>query len=223
MTHDDCGMRGEPLRRVDVMAVQRYNCRRSVATRAAPSLAGQSRCTISASSRNRHSRLIPSSRATARATSRRLSSGRATGSVHTGLSINELAPGGVLHPHVHSFEEGFYILSGEAVMVIDDEPYQLRPGDYGAVKVGTSHAWRAPAPRPCAGCRWRRRSRSRTGAERDTFFPKGARRRRRSAPPLDLTNLRGNLLGPLRRRADSAGRSSGRTCSRVSRACSSSG
>ena len=39
----------------------------------------------------------------------------AVGSVHTGLTMNELAPGGTIHPHVHSFEEGFYILSGEAV------------------------------------------------------------------------------------------------------------
>jgi len=39
-----------------------------------------------------------------------------SGSVHTGLSMNELEPGGAIHPHVHSFEEGFYILSGEAVV-----------------------------------------------------------------------------------------------------------
>ena len=40
----------------------------------------------------------------------------AHGSVHTGLSICELAPGGTLDPHVHSFEEGFYVLSGEAIV-----------------------------------------------------------------------------------------------------------
>jgi hypothetical protein len=27
-----------------------------------------------------------------------------TGSVHTGLAMNELAPGGAIHPHLHSFE-----------------------------------------------------------------------------------------------------------------------
>ena len=39
---------------------------------------------------------------------------REEGSVHTGLSVNELAPGGRIDPHVHSFEESFYVLSGEA-------------------------------------------------------------------------------------------------------------
>jgi uncharacterized cupin superfamily protein len=43
------------------------------------------------------------------------------GSVHTGLSICELSPGGALDPHVHSFEEGFYILSGEAVVAINEQ------------------------------------------------------------------------------------------------------
>ena len=38
-----------------------------------------------------------------------------SGSVHTGLSIAQLAAGGTLAPHVHSYEEGFYILSGEVV------------------------------------------------------------------------------------------------------------
>jgi mannose-6-phosphate isomerase-like protein (cupin superfamily) len=97
--------------------------------------------------------------------------------VHTGLSIAQLDSGGVLAPHVHAFEEGFYILEGEAVLAIGDTAVQLRPGDYGALKVGTAHGWRnvgsgrlrwlqmqAPQPKPA-------------GAERDTFFLKGA------APP----------------------------------------
>src|SRR5262245_51085493 len=58
------------------------------------------------------------------------------GSVHTGLSICELAPGGTLDPHVHSFEEGFYVLAGEAVVSINDQAYQLKAGDYGVAKVG---------------------------------------------------------------------------------------
>ena len=66
-----------------------------------------------------------------------------SGSVHTGLSMNELAPGGAIHPHVHSFEEGFYILSGEAVVTINGSSYLLGPGDYAAIKVGTPHAWHA--------------------------------------------------------------------------------
>ena len=37
---------------------------------------------------------------------------RASGSVHTGLSIDQLSPGGTVDPHVHAFEEGMYVLAG---------------------------------------------------------------------------------------------------------------
>ena len=37
---------------------------------------------------------------------------RAMGSVHMGVGICYLDPGGVIQPHVHSFEESFYILEG---------------------------------------------------------------------------------------------------------------
>ena len=99
----------------------------------------------------------------------------ATGSVHTGLSMNQLAAQGTLSPHVHSYEEGFYILEGQALMSVNDQAYLLEPGDFGAFKVGTPHAWRnagtshvrwlqmaAPQPKP-------------HGQERDTFFPKNGR------------------------------------------------
>jgi len=65
------------------------------------------------------------------------------GSVHTGVTIAQLDPGGLLQPHVHSFEEGFYILEGEAVVVIKDQTVRLGPGDYGVCKVGEPHAIRA--------------------------------------------------------------------------------
>jgi quercetin dioxygenase-like cupin family protein len=117
-----------------------------------------------------------------------------TGSVHTGLSINELGPGGMLAPHVHSYEEGFYVLSGEATVSINDQAYQLGSGDYGVAKVGALHAWcntgsvpvrwfqmAAPQPKP-------------SGKERDTFFQKSGVAPAHAAR-LDLTDLRGNLLG----------------------------
>ena len=117
-----------------------------------------------------------------------------TGSVHTGLSMNELAPGGSIHPHVHSFEEGFYILGGEAVVTINGSSYLLGPGDYAAIKVGTPHAWHAassslvrwlgmaaPQPKP-------------QGGVRDTFFAKD-QTVPSQASRLDLDNLNGNQLG----------------------------
>ena len=119
---------------------------------------------------------------------------RSTGSVHTGLSVAQLAAGGVLNPHVHSFEEGFYILSGHAVVVIGEEPYLLGAGDYGAIKVGTQHAWRAVGPTPVRWLQMAAPQPKPVGAERDTFFAKD-HAVPVSAPPLDLMNLRGSLLG----------------------------
>jgi quercetin dioxygenase-like cupin family protein len=125
-----------------------------------------------------------------------------TGSVHTGLSVNQLAAGGTIDPHVHSFEEGFYILSGEAIVTIASASYRLRAGDYAVVKVGTPHAWRAAGDGVGegggeGGVRWLQMAAPQPkppGAERDTFFPK-ERSVPADAPPLDLTDLKGNLLG----------------------------
>ena len=126
---------------------------------------------------------------------------RQTGSVHTGLSIDELASSGTIDPHVHSFEEGVYILSGEPALTIGWESYQLRPGDYAAIKVGTPHAWRAGGAR----ARWLQMAAPQPkppGAERDTFFLKDRTIASIARPlalsdveGLDLNDRRGNLLG----------------------------
>ncbi|HXV43340.1 MAG TPA: cupin domain-containing protein, partial [Anaerolineae bacterium] len=114
------------------------------------------------------------------------------GSVHTGTNICQLIPQGVLAPHYHAYEEGFYILQGEALLSIDGQAYHLRQGDLAAIKVGQVHAWRnvggepvrwfqmaAPQPKPAGG--WP-----------DTYFLKEG-----AAPaegkPLDLSDTGGNL------------------------------
>jgi quercetin dioxygenase-like cupin family protein len=130
-----------------------------------------------------------------------------TGSVHTGLSVAQLDPGGVLAPHIHSFEEGFYILEGDAILAIGDGAVRLRAGDYGAVKVGIVHGWRnagggrlrwlqmqAPQPKPA-------------GAERDTFFPRA--RACRTPPTPRTVSLRA-----VRPPAASSGTSTRPTCRR---------
>ena len=94
-----------------------------------------------------------------------------TGSVHTGLAVGELARHGTLSPHLHSYEEGFYVLSGSAELTIDNRSYLLVPGDFGALKVGTVHGWRALGNEPV---RWLQMSAPQPkpiGRERDTFFP----------------------------------------------------
>ncbi len=119
---------------------------------------------------------------------------RSTGSVHTGLSLNQLEPGGTVHPHVHSFEEGFYLLSGEALVTIGTESYHLGPGDYAAVKVGTPSAWRGLGAVPVRWLQMAAPQPKPPGAERDTFFPKD-RTVATDARRLDLSDVRGSLLG----------------------------
>ena len=119
---------------------------------------------------------------------------QSTGSVHTGLSMNELAPGGSIHPHVHSFEEGFYILSGEAVVTINGSSYLLAPGDYAAIKVGSPHAWSTASSSPVRWLGMAAPQPKPPGGLRDTFFAKD-RTGPTQASRLDLENLNGNLLG----------------------------
>jgi len=82
-----------------------------------------------------------------------------TGSVHMGLGLVELDAGGYIDTHVHSHEEGFYVLDGEPVLYLDGHGVRLRSGACGAIPVGVPHAWRSPersrwvdmrAPRPRA-------------------------------------------------------------------------
>jgi len=120
--------------------------------------------------------------------------GREEGSVLTGLSMNELAPGGHIDPHVHSFEESFYLLSGEALVTINGAGYRIVAGDYAVVKVGTPHAWRAVGTTPARWLQMAAPQPKPIGAERDTFFLKD-RTIPRVAPRLQLEDLMGNLLG----------------------------
>ena len=100
---------------------------------------------------------------------------RAMGSVHMSAGICYLGSDGVIQPHLHSFEESFYILDGNVIAQIDDRSYALGPGDFGLISTGVRHAWRnagkssvrwlemqAPQPRPIDA-----------QAGRDTFFVGG--------------------------------------------------
>lgn len=109
---------------------------------------------------------------------------RATGSVHTGLSMNELAAGGSIDPHVHAYEKSAYILSGEAVATVDGTPCHLVPGDFVAVKVGTPMAWRATGTSPVRWLQMAAPQPKPVGAERDTFFLRGGLR----APGYEATS-----------------------------------
>ena len=86
---------------------------------------------------------------------------RDMGSVHMGTGICYLDANGVIQPHLHSFEESFYILEGNVIAQIGEQAYQLSAGHYGLISTGINHAFRnasgqsarwlemhAPQPRP---------------------------------------------------------------------------
>ena len=95
---------------------------------------------------------------------------RAMGSVHMGVGICFLESHGSIQPHLHSFEESFYILEGSIAVQIGETSYALGPGNFGLISTGVPHSWRnvgnrtvrwlemqAPQPRP-------------VGHNQDTFF-----------------------------------------------------
>lgn len=108
--------------------------------------------------------------------------------------MNELAAGGEIHPHVHSFEEGFYLLAGEAVVTIAGSSYLLGPGDFVAIKVGTPHAWHTASSSPARWLGMAAPQPKPHGGLRDTFFLKDRTVPSHGARP-DSDNLQGNLVG----------------------------
>jgi mannose-6-phosphate isomerase-like protein (cupin superfamily) len=109
---------------------------------------------------------------------------RAMGSVHMGAGICHLGSQGVIQPHIHSFEESFYILAGNIIAQIGEQSYALGPGHFGLISTGVPHAWRnignepvrwlemqAPQPRP-------------VDYGRDTFFVGGDVSERAAMPNL---------------------------------------
>ncbi len=114
---------------------------------------------------------------------------RLVGSVHMGTGICYLDADGMIQPHLHSFEESFYILEGDFVLQIGEAAYQLGPGHFGLISTGTPHSWRnvgtgqarwlemqAPQPRSA-------------DSGRDTFFVKGEPPRQGAVPDASVPLL----------------------------------
>lgn len=70
---------------------------------------------------------------------------RSVGSVHMGFGLCSLGASGHIGTHFHSFEESFYVVSGEPTLVLNGRSYPLSPGTCGLVPVGVPHAWIGPA------------------------------------------------------------------------------
>jgi len=76
---------------------------------------------------------------------------RVMGSVHMGTGICFLDSRGMIAPHLHSFEESFYILDGDVIVQIGEQAYQLGVGNFGLISTGVTHSWRNVGEKPA---RW---------------------------------------------------------------------
>ena len=100
---------------------------------------------------------------------------RAMGSVHMGTGICYLDANGIIQPHLHSFEESFYIVEGNVILQVGEQAYKLDPGHFGLIGTGTPHGWMNTGER---SVRWLEmqspQPRSADAqAGRDTFFVAG--------------------------------------------------
>src|SRR4051794_32104121 len=57
-------------------------------------------------------------------------------------------PGGGPPPHVHSREEGFYVLDGEITFTVNGERVVAGPGTFANMPVGTPHRFKNESDRP---------------------------------------------------------------------------
>src|SRR5262245_65383463 len=86
-----------------------------------------------------------------------------------------MAAGGWLARHVHSFEEGLYVLEGEVILELDGHVHRLVAADYAVIPIATKHTLVALHDRPV---RWLAVNtpprRAADGAVADTVFAAGA-------------------------------------------------
>ncbi|PWU05884.1 MAG: cupin domain-containing protein [Terriglobia bacterium] len=109
------------------------------------------------------------------------------GSVHMGVGVCYLAPGGTIEPHLHSFEESFYILEGNVAARIGQKTHQLAAGNFGLIRTGVTHAWRNESGRPVRWLEMQAPQPRPAEYGRDTFFVNG------DAPPAENDGLVGHF------------------------------
>src|SRR5437660_9340694 len=97
----------------------------------------------------------------------------AMGSVHMGVGVCFLAPGGSIQPHVHSFEESFFVLEGNITTQIGEKSHTLAPGDFGLIRTGVRHSWHNESGRPVRWLEMQAPQPRPLEYGRDTFFGNG--------------------------------------------------
>jgi len=99
---------------------------------------------------------------------------RAMGSVHMGVGVCLLDGNGAVQPHVHSFEESFYVLDGAITVDVDGKSQVLGPGNFGLIPTGAPHAFRNGSQRPVRWLEMQAPQPRPAEYGRDTFFVHGA-------------------------------------------------
>ena len=92
------------------------------------------------------------------------------GSVHMGVGVCFLEPGGEIQPHLHSFEESFYVLEGTLAAQIGEKNHALSPGHYALISTGVRHAFRNTSTRPVRWLEMQAPQPRPLDYGRDTFF-----------------------------------------------------
>lgn len=118
---------------------------------------------------------------------------RAVGSVHMGTGICFLQPAGVIEPHIHSFEETFFILEGNVIVQTGEQAYLLGPGHFGLISTGVKHGWRCVGDQPARWLEMQAPQPRPLDYGRDTFFVGGDVPAQASPP--DLADTANTLIG----------------------------
>jgi quercetin dioxygenase-like cupin family protein len=70
------------------------------------------------------------------------------GATHTELAVGGFVPGGWLARHIHSFEEGLYVLEGVLVLELDRRVHRLVAGDFAVIPIATLHTLASGSDEP---------------------------------------------------------------------------
>lgn len=73
---------------------------------------------------------------------------RSFGAIHQSLFLIQYMPGAKIDPHDHTFEESYYIVSGQVKATADGQEYQLGPGSVIWTGVGCVHSFENTGSEP---------------------------------------------------------------------------
>jgi quercetin dioxygenase-like cupin family protein len=96
---------------------------------------------------------------------------RSTGSLHVGVDVCRLDPGGHVDDCLRAHETGIYLLTGELELKIGGEAFRLAADDYALIPYETVHAVRNVSGAPARWFEMQAPQPKPPGAWQDTIFP----------------------------------------------------